>query len=357
MGVTRADQRLARRGGIVELLHAPAFLFRGVTAVRRVLYDRGLLLSARLDAPVISVGNLSAGGTGKTPAVIDLARRLSALGRRPGLLSRGYKATSDGEGGNDEAALLAECLPDVPHIANADRVRGGWALIEQGIDVIILDDGFQHRRLSRDIDIVLIDALRPWGLAALNGEPVRALLPRGLLREVPCALKRADLIVLTRGDRVSEVERATLMRTIADFAPGVPLCVASHRPVAVRTPAGERLDPGVLRGRTVDLASGIGNPEGFEASIRGLGAEIGTHRRFPDHHAFAAGDLDGLGSDERWTLVTAKDAVKLRGSDVHVLEIEFVYLEGEAVLQAQLEALRPALHVERLNALHEGLHG
>lgn len=350
----RADERLARRGGVVELLRVPAWLFGGVSKARGALYDRGWLPSARLEAPVVSVGNLSAGGTGKTPAVIDLAQRLERVGRRPGLLSRGYKA--DGES-NDEAELLARRLPQVPHVADRDRVRGGWKLLDSGVDVVILDDGFQHRRLSRDLDIVLVDCLRPWGLAAVDGDPVRALLPRGLLREAPAALERADLIVLTRSDRVDAETRERLCAELFRFAPSVPVAMAAHRPTSLATPDGERLAPTALAGRDVDLASGIGNPEGFEASITSLGANVVTHRRFPDHHHFVSGDLDGLGADGRPVVVTEKDAVKLVGERVHVLEIEFAYTSGEPVLDAKLESLRHARHTERLHALHEGLHG
>ncbi|MEX1024539.1 MAG: tetraacyldisaccharide 4'-kinase [Planctomycetota bacterium] len=350
----RVDERLALRGGGVEWLRLPAFLFGGVVALRGELYDRGWLPAARLEAPVVSVGNLSAGGTGKTPAVVDIARRLARRGRRVGLLSRGYRGGAEG---NDEARLLASLLPDVPHVADADRVRGGWQLIDAGADVIVLDDGFQHRRLARDLDLVLIDALRPWGLAGAGAEPVRALLPRGLLRETPAALARADAIIVTRADRVTPDELAALESELSALAPGVPVLTASHRPVALRTPAGARSDVGALAGRTVELVSGIGNPEGFEATVRSLGARIAGHRRFPDHHAFVSGDLDGLGRDERWVVVTAKDAVKLRGERVHVLEIEFTILSGEAILEAQLESLRAARHIERLDALHEGLHG
>jgi tetraacyldisaccharide 4'-kinase len=176
---TRIDERLAARGGAVELLHVPAAMFGAAATLRSALYDRGWLRSERLDAPVVSIGNLSAGGTGKTPMVAWVVRELQKRGLRPGLLSRGYGAQA-GEP-NDEALLLAELLPGVPHVQDPDRARGGRALCELQVDVVVLDDGFQHRRLARDLDIVLIDALRPWGLprASEASRPLAAFLPRG----------------------------------------------------------------------------------------------------------------------------------------------------------------------------------
>jgi len=183
---TRVEDRLARRGGLIECLRAPAALVGVATDLRRLAYDLGLFPSARLTVPVISVGNLTAGGTGKTPFVAHIVGELRRRGLRPGVLSRGYGARADGADA-DETRMLAHQLGDVDHVEDPDRIRGGQVLVEAGVDVIVLDDGFQHRRLGRDLDLVLIDATRPWGLPAPpeGGEPVRAFLPRGLLREGP----------------------------------------------------------------------------------------------------------------------------------------------------------------------------
>jgi tetraacyldisaccharide 4'-kinase len=358
----RIDERLARRGGAVELLRVPAAVFGAAARARGWLYDRRWLPSARLEAPVVSVGNLTAGGTGKTPMVAWVARELVARGRRPGLLSRGYGARA-GEG-NDEAALLAELLPDVPHVQGADRVRGAHALLERGVDVVVLDDGFQHRRLARDVDLVLVDATRPFGLPR-DGErgAVEALLPRGLLREPVSALARAHALVVTRADGVRTADLVELRSRLERAAPGVGLAFAVHRAKRVRSLDGEVRALEELRGRAVDLASGIGNPGAFEASVRELGANVGEHRRFADHHAYAAQDLDGLGDGERWLVTTAKDAVKLRRiaelarRSILALEVELEIVEGASLLEALLDSL-PRSRAERERAtLHEGLHG
>ena len=174
----RVLDRLARRGGAVELLWLPALLFGAAARLRGWLYDHRLLPIRQLDTPVVSIGNLSVGGTGKTPMVAHVASRLQEMGLRPGVLSRGY-GRGDAEQ-NEEACLLERLLPGVPQVQDPDRVAGGERLQELGVDVIVLDDGFQHRRLGRDLDICLVDATRPWGLPAMGHEPVRAPLPRGL---------------------------------------------------------------------------------------------------------------------------------------------------------------------------------
>ncbi len=354
----RPERWLARRGGGVELLRVPAFLYGAVAGLRGRMYDRGFLPVQRLDVPVVCVGNLTAGGTGKTPMVAWLAGALARRGLRPGLLSRGY--AGDG-GGNDEARLLASLCPDVPHVQDPDRVAGGRALAKRGVDVVVMDDGFQHRRLARDLDLVLVDATRPWGLPApeRGGDPVRALIPRGLLRERPEALARADAIVLTRCDQVDAAALEALAGEIERIAPGRPIVRARHRPRSLRGPDGSADHPAALSGRTVDLVSGIGNPEAFEASVRALGAEVAEHRRFPDHHRFAPGDLDGLGADGRWLVTTAKDATRLPagGPPVRVLEVELAIDAGLGVLDALLDALPDGRGRRERRNLHEGLHG
>ncbi len=357
--MTRADERLAQRGGLVELLRVPAALFGAAASLRARLYDRGWLPADRVDAPVVCVGNLTAGGTGKTPMVAWVARWFEARGRRPGLVSRGYKAGA-GERG-DEARLLARALPDVPHVQAADRAAAARALVDQGVDVVVMDDGFQHRRLARDVDLVLVDATRPWGLPAPRGggEPVRAHLPRGLLRESPAALARADAIVLTRADQLDPAALDALEAQLGPLAPGVPLVRAAHRARCLRDAAGRERALAELSGRAVDLASGVGNPQAFERTVHALGARVGEHRAFGDHHAYAPGDLDGLGVDGRLLVTTAKDAVKLEAlrPDALALEVEIDVLSGEPVLDALLEALPPSERRRLVRSLHEGLHG
>lgn len=360
----RIEERLARRGGAIELLHVPAALFGVAARARGACYDLGLLQSARLDAAVVSVGNVTAGGTGKTPCVAWLVRELARRGRRAGVLSRGYGAKVSGSASahsgsqSDEAALLAELVPGVEHVADPDRVRGGQALVERGIDAIVLDDGFQHRRLARDLDLVLVDATRPWGLVAANGAPVRAFLPRGLLREPPSALARADALVLTRVDQCDSGALAALKRELAELAPGRPLLESVHRPAAWIAPDGTRAPLDALAGRAAVLASGVAHPAAFEAAVRALGVTIERHDAAPDHHAWSEEDVSRL-ARESLVVTTAKDAVKLRplGARVWVLAIEFEWVAGASVLEALLDALPEARAERARKALHEGLHG
>jgi tetraacyldisaccharide 4'-kinase len=357
----RPEKFLARRGGAVELLGLPAALHSLVTGVRNRLYDRGWLAIARVDAPVVSVGNLTAGGTGKTPMVVWLVGELRRRGYRPGILSRGYRARGAPiDGPNDEGRLLASLLPDIPREEDAERAAGARRLIASGSDVIVLDDGFQHRRLGRDLDLVLVDALRPWGLPPGEaGEGVRALLPRGLLRERPQALGRSDAVVITRSDQVDVRRLARLEAELERLAPGRPIALAAHRALRVRAPDGSHLPLESLAGRELDLLSGIGNPDGFEATVLALGARVRQHARFPDHHPFRNDELFGLGEGAAWILTTAKDAARLPegARPVHVLEVELALLRGASVLDALLDGLPRSAAMRARANLHEGLHG
>jgi tetraacyldisaccharide 4'-kinase len=355
----RPESRLAERGGTVELLRIPAALFGAASVARRAAYDLGLLPVHRLDVPVVSVGNLTAGGTGKTPMCAWVAGELERRGLRPGILSRGYRAAADGK--NDEARLLASLLPDVPHVQDKDRVRGGRELVRRGCLSVVLDDGFQHRRLRRDLDLVLVDATQPWGLAApaAGGEPVRALLPRGLLREPPSSLARAHAIVLTRASQAADGAVDALERELDRIAPGVPRARADHEPSGLRDEKGRVHPLSTLAGREVDLASGIGNPRAFDATARALGAQVREHRAFEDHHAYAPGDLAGLGEHGRVLVVTAKDAAKLAGSGATFLSLEIAFRirAGANVLEALLDALPPGETASGRSALRAGMHG
>ncbi|MEW6074505.1 MAG: tetraacyldisaccharide 4'-kinase [Planctomycetota bacterium] len=363
-GRGRPERWLARPGGAAELFRLPAALFGALVFLRDRLYRHGVLPAVRLAAPVVSVGNLTAGGTGKTSLVRHLVRLLADRGRRPGVLSRGYRAR--GGEPSDEAAMLSALDPALLHVEDADRVAGGIRLVERGADVIVLDDGFQHRRLARDLDLVTVDATRPWGLPPPpgGGPAVRALLPRGLLREPATALARADAIVLTRADQVGERARAALEVELDELAPGRPILLAVHRPVRLRGSDGEARDPRTLAGLEVDLVSGIGNPDAFEATVLSLGARVRRHARFPDHHRFAPAELAGLGEGGRLVVTTAKDEARLAALSGPpalvrraVLEVELAIERGGAVLDALLDALPLAAAARERRALHEGLHG
>ncbi|MFT4542367.1 MAG: tetraacyldisaccharide 4'-kinase [Planctomycetota bacterium] len=378
----RIEERLARGGPAIECLRAPAALFGILARLRGSLYSSGWLKSYRLDVPIVSVGNLTAGGTGKTPFIVWLVRWFQEQGLKPGILSRGYRA--DQEGANDEGRLLAQLFPDVPHKQGADRVQGAAELVDVGVDVILLDDGFQHRRLVRDLDLVLIDATQPFGFPLLsNHERPGALLPRGLMREPKTALTRAHALVLTRTDQCAPQALAALEDELEAIAPGVPRLTTQHRAQRLRVLRGEPSAPAGgealeldlehspkaeveielsrLDGLEVDLLSGIGNPEAFQATVEALGARIATHRTLPDHHHYGLEDLREVG-DARPLVTTAKDAVKLeslrnKDKDIWILDVEMRLDRGLVALETLLGALPPAKARALRDALHAGLSG
>lgn len=363
MSGTRIDHRLAQRGGCVEILRLPALLFRAGAVINAWLYERGLRSRLRVAAPVVSVGNLSAGGTGKTPMVAWLARWFMDQGLQPGIVSRGYKAAAQGTESNDEARMLARELPGVAHEQNPNRVAGAQRLVDLGVDVVLADDGFQHRRLVRDLDLVLVDAARPFGLPAVEpgALPLHAMLPRGLLREPLSALRRADFVILTRSDAVPVERRDALLAQLAQAAPEVPQLLARHAPTALMDAAGKDLGLAQLRGCEVDLLTGVGNPEAVEKTLGELGATLISHRAQADHHAWTAADLEGLG--QRPVVTTAKDRPKLEALaqaaelELWTLEVQLEFLGGEDKLTQRLAGLPQADSRRERDAIHGGLHG
>lgn len=282
-------------------LLAPAWLvWRVLIAARNDAYTLRLARTRRLTVPVISIGNLTAGGTGKTPAVRIVCDLCKELGAPPVVLSRGYRA---GAGGGNEEALL---VGDVPVVCDPDRVRGGRrAIAEHRAAALVLDDGFQHRRLARDLDIVLIDATDPWGGGAV--------LPLGRLREPLRALRRAHLIWLTRADLISEDERVRLLARLATW--GRPVACAWQGQATLRPlHGGDGSDPSALGSRAL-LCSGIGNARAFELTAQRAGLSLAASWRFPDHHHFDAADVAAIDAAARAAgaiaVCTAKDAVKL----------------------------------------------
>jgi tetraacyldisaccharide 4'-kinase len=261
-----------------------------------------------LPVPVISVGNITCGGTGKTPAAEMIARDLLSLKRKPAFLSRGYARGRPAEAGNDEFQVLARNLPGVPHFQGADRYRAGLEAIAAGADVLVLDDGFQHARLHRDLDLVLIDALRPFG----GGYT----LPAGLLREPLAALLQADLIGITRSNQVEPRTLSTLSAYLRNRFPGIRQLFLETDAVSWVSRAGETAPPPALRGRSVLAFCGIGNPEGFRRQLLSLGVEPAHLLCFPDHRRYTDADLQRISKrakelhvDE--VVMTQKDAVKV----------------------------------------------
>ena len=281
-----------------------------MVSCRNAAYDGGLLPVTHGPVPVISVGNLTLGGTGKTPLVAWLARAAAARGLKPAIVSRGYGAAR-GER-SDEAAELAILLPTVPHVANRDRLAGVRTAAAAGAEIALLDDGFQHRRLARDIDIVVIDATDPFGAGRL--------FPRGLLREPLLGITRSHAVVLTRAAAVDPRRRAEIRAGFDRLCGGrlPPIWVeATHRPLQLRSAGGSTLPLASLESsRSVAAFAGIGNPAAFRTSLEASGGTVTGFRAFPDHHRYTSADLQSLRAwavelHADFLVTTLKDLVKV----------------------------------------------
>jgi len=322
-----------QRGGL-RLASVP---YGWATRWRNWLYDLGWKTTHRAAVPVVSVGNLTLGGTGKTPCVEYVADFFRQLDLRVALLSRGYGSAA---GRNDEALVLEENLPDVPHLQGPDRVALASVAVEElESEVLVLDDGFQHRRLARNLDLVLVDATDPWG----QGQ----LFPRGLLREAPAGLRRAGIVVLTRCDQVDDARREQLRLDAGRLAPAVPVVETTHRPVAlVNGGAAAPLER--LREQPVAAFCGIGNPAAFRRTLADLGATVAAFRTFADHHPYTRADVEDL---RAWAqrqeaagvvITTQKDLVKLRltqlgGRELWALRIRLHVTAGQEALDRKLK--------------------
>lgn len=269
-----------------------------VTLFRNWLYTQGWLRVRRVGVPVVCVGNLTTGGTGKTPLVVWLARLMGQKGLRAAVLTRGYKARRvctahhDPKVGNahpttDEPAELAQACPGVPVIVNPDRVAGAAeAIRNHGAQVLLMDDGFQHRRLGRDLDIVTIDATCPFGYGRL--------LPAGLLREPLTGLTRAHAVVMTRSDQVSEEALRQIETEIRQMNPDLVVARSIHAPVGARRGDGVEIPLEELKGKRVFAFCGLGNPAAFFATVQACGGVLAGSRAYDDHYAYAQGDLTDL---------------------------------------------------------------
>jgi tetraacyldisaccharide 4'-kinase len=293
---------LARAGlGVLEWPYAAAIRWRNSR------YDRGRAQIVRIEVPVISVGNITLGGTGKTPAVEWLARWFTDQGVRVGLVSRGYGAKPGQV--NDEALELARKLPDVPHVLDPNRVRGARQVVREfGCRLVLLDDAFQHRRIARDLDIVLVDALEPYGFGHV--------FPRGTLREPLSGWSRADVVMLTRAELASETQRAAIHQRVRQLSPAAIWVEATHAPQCLQSASGERQLLDTLKGHRIAAFCGIGNPAGFRHALADCGFQIAAMREFADHFAYSPGDIESLA---RWSnelgvagvVCTCKDLVKV----------------------------------------------
>ncbi len=355
----RRQGRWARQ--LRSLLRYLSYIYGGVVKLRHFLYEKGIFRHHTLGCQVISIGNLTVGGTGKTPIVEIFARELQKANRRVAILSRGYKKTehgfwkkildkltgrewrrpprvvSDGQAllldsarSGDEPYMLASNLPNVVVLVDKDRVKSGrYAIDKFHCDTLVLDDGFQYRKLKHRMEIVLVDCTAPFS----NGY----MLPRGLLRESISNIRRADFIFITKSTGKNAAE---LQAKLRELNPRAEISACAHRPKYLQNVySGERQDLEFLRGRTVALVSGIASPEGFENEVRRLGASLCYLKRFADHHRYTQQEIINIinkakKSNAAGLITTEKDAVrfpKIERQDVPVyfMRVEIELLSGE----------------------------
>jgi tetraacyldisaccharide 4'-kinase len=309
----------------------------------------------KLEAKVISVGNLTVGGTGKTPAVERLTRVLQSRGRKVAILSRGYKSRPSGSSkpqvrivtdgrkialsaseAGDEPYLLARNLSGVPVVIGKDRIAGGkYCLRNFASEVFFLDDGFQYRRLKRDLDIVLINSLNPFGN--------ERLFPAGILREPLASLKRADLFILTRTDQVAPEHLERVKERLKGIDASIPILDSIHLPLHFEDlKSKKKCELKFIENKKVLALSSIADPASFKKTLTGLGAIVVKELRYPDHYSYTKEDLKTITRDAKgsYIVTTEKDRVRLEpplGDDtVLVLKIELRITRGEEILEKML---------------------
>jgi len=346
-------------------------IYAAVTRSRLAAYRRGWFSTTKLQAPVISVGNLTTGGTGKTPLVEWVCRAIANDGKSEGLrkekricvLTRGYGRenpgaqviVSDGAqllarepAAGDEAFLLGKNLLGIAAvIANANRVAGGqWAIENWNAEVFVLDDGFQHLRLARDLDIVTIDATNPWGGGSL--------LPAGRLREPRTGLSRADCVVLTRMDQVDDP--AAVRTAVEPLVGAAPIFSSRMATSAIRRLDGESVDSESFSSQTLAAFCGVGNPTSFFSHLRREGCAIVFTQAFADHHQYTQSELAALVDEARShgaeaLITTAKDAVKLSALNLqlpcYVIDIQISIDEEDRLVEILRNALKATSNVQR----------
>jgi len=332
------DKKSGVPAGIAKLFLLTASYVYGATIFwHDRFYKTGILKTHKVCAKIISVGNITLGGTGKTPFTIMLAELLANEGKKVGVLIRGY--------GEDEYRLLEDKLSQrgVKVFVGRDRVKTASEAAREGYDTIILDDGFQHRRLGRDMDITLIDSGNPFGN--------QRLFPRGILREKVEGLKRTDIIVLTK-IKDKNGTSGELLRKIDKIAPGKIVLEAAHRPAGLTAIINrETKRPDYLRGRKILLLSAICDPDYFRTTALKTGARVESEIIFPDHYQYKKQDMARISSECKKkkidaVVTTEKDAVKLKelmagysGPEILALQIEMEITKGKDRLDARLRML------------------
>ncbi len=354
--IRRLKEAIASDSNSLSTLSLKAFLWcasRPYAAgvwFRNLAFDRGLKRINQAGVPVVSVGNLTAGGTGKTPTVAWLAKWFRDREVRVAILSRGYGSGSDGL--NDEAKELEVVLPDVPHLQSPDRTSmARIAVDELEMQVLVLDDGFQHRKIHRDLEVVLLDAREPFGYGHL--------LPRGLLREPISSLKRADIVIATRSDQVDAQALATIRSKVQRHNPKAAWLESRHRPVRLRNSIGEVRELEWLKNKRVFVVCAIGNPDAFLDTVKSTGVELIGSAIYPDHYIFVASDMRDIA--ERATKAKhadapastlACDAIVCTGKDlakidvpaldsvpIWSIDIELEVTSGQSALEDRLERI------------------
>jgi tetraacyldisaccharide 4'-kinase len=305
-------------------LRIPALAYGIAVRVRNHLYTWEILKSTRVDVPVICIGNLTAGGTGKTPLVIWLCQFIRQITTaKCAVLTRGYKTA---QAPADEPALLTHHCPDATVVINPDRIAGAQQAIQRhSADIIIMDDGFQHRRLARDLDIITVDATEPFGYGRM--------LPAGLLREPLCALRRAQAVVLTRSDQIPDHTLQDIEKSILGINPDLVLAHARHAPRSVRLLNKATIPCESLAGRRVFAFCGIGNPQAFFRTLSQLKADLVGSQVFDDHYHCTQADMQSLGdratqAQAQYLLTTEKNFADIRALGIST-ELPLGYLEVE----------------------------
>ena len=326
-------------------LYLASKLYALAAKIRNRRFDAGRDIH-QCGVPVISVGNLTAGGTGKTPVVCFLARWFRDRGIRVAIVSRGYGRRENDL--NDEAMELYARLPDVPHIQDPDRVEAARIAVEElETQLVLMDDGFQHRRLHRDLDLVVVDATCPFGYGHL--------LPRGLLREPVSAVQRADLVLISRSDHVDALELQAIRDKIRQYHSSIAMIPANHRPSNLMEHPDRLLPLDALHDKKVIVLCAIGNPHAFVQTVKNCGANVVAEEFLPDHDGFTPKTVRALHNklaavDADLIVCTHKDLVKLQtdrigGKCLQAILIDLEIQSDQAALEQVLENIqRLVLH-------------
>jgi len=343
------DKSLLGRA-VLSPLYLLSLLYGWAVRLRTYAYRVGLCPVRRLPCPVISVGNITVGGTGKTPLVMALVKRLTQHGIPVAVLTRGYRSrgssgslVSDGknvllspEESGDEPTLMAKTLKGVPVLIGKDRFRNGQDVLQRfGVRGFVLDDGFQHVELYRDLDILLIDASLGFG--------DHHLLPRGILREPLDHLRRAHLFILTKVESPEACQ--PIEARLRQVHPNPIIFHSHYEPVGLIGPQEEWSDVQTLMGKKVLALSGIANPRSFASLLRRSGAEVVSEEIYPDHHCYTSEDVASIAKKAKgteWIVTTEKDMIKLRDLyliriPIRALRVEFRIWEEEEFFRKVME--------------------